>query len=318
MTPVLQFDNVSKSFGRNKVIQQVSFPVFEREIVALLGPNGAGKSTLLSLAFGLRNADTGSVQLFGQLPRDPKARRKLGVTPQNTSFPSFLRVKEMLGFVGTLYANEKTEEILHQFGLSSLAQKYIGTLSEGQKRRLALACAFIGDPELVLLDEPTTGLDIEARADFFKLIRQIQASRSKPMTILFSTHHLEEVEILADRVLVLHQGRLRLNGTLSEIRGRLKLKKISLRSESPPLPRPPAEMIHSFENSRDQQKGVYEIWSQRPDELVRWLVKSAHPFSDLTVEEPTLEQIFFRLLEEFKTEEAGAAVSDVVSVRGTR
>jgi len=298
MIPILKFDDVSKSFGRNKVIQQVSFPVFHGETVALLGPNGAGKSTLLSLAFGLRNVDAGSVQLFGQSPKDPAVRRKLGVTPQNTSFPSFLRVKEMLDFVGGLYsAGSQRADILSQFGLSTISDKYIGTLSEGQKRRLGLACAFVGDPELVLLDEPTTGLDVEARAEFFAFIRQVQKAR--PMSILFSTHHLEEVELLADRVLVLHQGRMRLNGTLSEIRGRLKLKRVSMRADhlSPP---PPELMVHSLL----QRNGVFEIWSQDPDGLVRWLVTSSQSFTDLVVEEPALEQIFLRLLEEFKSEGA--------------
>ena len=178
--------------------------------------------------------------------------------------------------------------MIEVFQLQKSSRKMVGALSEGQKRRLALACAFVGRPELVLLDEPTTGLDIESRAQFFTFLRHLRERR--PVSILFSTHHLEEVEAIAGRVLVLHRGRLQDAGTFTEIKHRLRLKKISYEGE---LPTPPEGWAESVVRVGE----IVEIWTQLPDEWVRWMVETKVRFANLKVEEASLEQIFFRLLE---------------------
>src|SRR5262245_12656355 len=164
MPPLARAPEVSRRYGDVLALDRVSLDVHPGEIVGLLGPNGAGKSTLLNLLAGLRRPSSGKVELFGGDPRDPARRKKLGVTPQETGLPSTLKVAECVEFVARHFSDPvPTGELIDRFGLSEVARRQTGGLSGGQKRRLAVALAFVGRPRLVLLDEPTTGLDVTAR-----------------------------------------------------------------------------------------------------------------------------------------------------------
>ena len=207
---------VVKRYGRVEALRGVDLTVFEREIVALLGPNGAGKTTLLSIVLGLRRADVGDVRVFGRDAASPSARIAVSATPQEMSFPPTLRVREVVDFVLAHHDGPQTrEELLERFGLRDVAARQTGGISGGQRRRLAVALAFAGPGRLALLDEPTAGLDVESRRHVWEAIRAHAAAGG---TILLTTHHLEEAEALADRIVVLSDGRVAGEGTAASLR----------------------------------------------------------------------------------------------------
>lgn len=215
--------SVSKRFGTTVALHEVDLELGTGEIVALLGPNGAGKTTALSILLGLRRPDAGRAELFGQDPRSPSARSAIGATPQESGFPQTLRVREILDLVRAHYAAPvPTAELLERFGLMAVAQRQAGGLSGGQKRRLAVALAFAGRPRAVFLDEPTTGLDVEARRGVWRAVREYAAGGG---TALLTTHYLDEAEALASRIVVLSHGVVVAEGTAAELRRRAGLQR---------------------------------------------------------------------------------------------
>jgi ABC-2 type transport system ATP-binding protein len=207
---------VTRNYGPVTALDSVCLEVPAGQLLGLLGPNGAGKTTLLQLLAGLRQPTSGIVELFGGDPRDALRRCRLGCTPQETGLPATLRVREVVDFVAGHFDDPvPTSELLEQFGLTSLGRRQTGGLSGGQKRRLTVAVAFVGRPDLVLLDEPTTGLDVEARDALWDAIRGYHQGGG---TVLLTSHYLEEVEALAERVVVIDQGLVRADGTLAEVR----------------------------------------------------------------------------------------------------
>jgi ABC-2 type transport system ATP-binding protein len=183
-------------------VEDLDLAVDPGEIVAMLGPNGAGKSTALGILLGLRRPGSGRARLFGRDPREVEARRRVGCTPQQTGFPPTLRVREIVDLVRAHYpAPGDRTALIEEFALAGLELRQIGGLSGGERRRLACALAFAGDPELVVLDEPSGGLDVESRLRLWRTIR------TRDRTVLLTTHSFEEAEALATRIVVLHRGR---------------------------------------------------------------------------------------------------------------
>jgi|HubBroStandDraft_4_1064222.scaffolds.fasta_scaffold00001_100 ABC-2 type transport system ATP-binding protein len=267
---VLDFDRATKSFGEIRALDAFSCSVRRDEIVAMLGPNGAGKTTAIEIALGLRAADSGTVALFGCSPRDVATRRRLGVTQQESGFPDMLRVEEILAFVAAHYAHPApVGETLARFGLDAMAKRRAGTLSGGESRRLALALAFAGNPELVILDEPTTGLDVESRRRLWEVVRNLGAGRS----ILFTTHYLEEAQELATRILVIDRGRLLFDGAPQALRERVGGRRLSYIGRDGPV----------------------AVTTNDADAYVRAMVGSGVAFSELEIVRPSLEEAFLSL-----------------------
>jgi ABC-2 type transport system ATP-binding protein len=267
---ILRFDDVGKSYAGTRALEALSFQVDRGEIVALLGPNGAGKTTALEIALGLRSCDSGAVQLFGTSPRNVAIRRRLGVTPQESGFPDMLRVEEILAFVAEHYAAPAAiAETLANFGLTSLTRRRSGTLSQGESRRLAVALAFVGNPEFVVLDEPTTGLDVESRRRLWDVVRRTGAGRS----ILLTTHYLEEAQALATRILVIDRGRLLFDGDPDALRRRVGTRRLTYVGTDGPV----------------------VVTAANTDEYVRELVNSGADFSNLEISQPSLEEAFLSL-----------------------
>ena len=191
---LVRLRGVEKRFGRTEALRRVDLSVAPGEVVALLGPNGAGKTTLVNILLGIRRADAGEVQLYGSV----------GVTPQEMSFPPTLRVLEIVDFVRAHYPDAETaRDLLERFSLTEIAKRQTGGISGGQQRRLAVALAFAGNPQLAVLDEPTAGLDVESRLEVWDAIRAFAVQGG---AVLFTTHHLEEAETLATRIVVLAHG----------------------------------------------------------------------------------------------------------------
>jgi ABC-2 type transport system ATP-binding protein len=214
VTPVAELVGVSKSFGTIRALDRLDLDVATGETVAVLGPNGAGKTTAMAILLGLRRPDAGVARLFGCDPRHPSARRSVGCAPQETSFPVTLRVGEVVDLVRAHFqAPHDRRALLERFRLDELESRQIGGLSGGQRRRLACALAFAGDPALVLLDEPSSGLDVESRQRLWETVRESGCS------VLLATHSFEEAEALATRVVVLQEGRVVANGSPTALAG---------------------------------------------------------------------------------------------------
>ncbi len=225
-----RLDRVSKRFGAVRALHDVSLAVEEGEVVALLGPNGAGKSTALAVLFGLRRPDSGSAYLFDADPRRPVSRRELGATPQETAFPATLRVQELVDLVRRHYDRPlPLATIGERFQVGGLFARQFGGLSGGERRRVAVALAFAGRPRLVVLDEPTTGLDQEARRAVWDAIR---AHAGEGGTILLTTHHLDEADTLAGRVVLIEAGTIVADGPVGAIKAAAGLTCVRFRRRS--------------------------------------------------------------------------------------
>lgn len=273
---------MSCRYGDVLAVDSVDLAVNAGELIGMLGPNGAGKTTLLNMLTGLRTPTSGSVDLFGGNPRDHVRRQALGVTPQQTGLPETLRVGEVIEFVGRHFPNPLPEgAVLERFRLEGLSRRQTGGLSGGQKRRLSVALAFVGRPEMVLLDEPTTGLDLEARHAVWDSLREYHRSGG---TVLLTSHYLEEVEALAQRVVVLSSGRVLADDQIDAIRGLVGLQRVSLHTEVTPELSGVTTMI------RDGDR--LDVYTVDADQLVRELVRAEVPFRGLEIRATSLEEAF--------------------------
>lgn len=285
---VARLAGARKTYGSVVALDGVDLDIPAGRLLALLGPNGAGKTTAINLLCGLRRPAAGTVEVFGGNPIEPAVRRNIGVTAQETGFPESLRVGEIVDFVRAHYPDPMpADEVLERFELAGLAKRQAGGLSGGQRRRLAVALAFAGRPPLVILDEPTTGLDVEARRGLWRVVKDVIAAGT---TILLTTHYLEEAEALADEVVVIHEGRIRTRGSVAEIVGGVALTRVGFRlDDDHPLPDLPG--VVDVERSDE----LVTMYASDADALVRDLVRGDVPFRNLQVTTVSLEDAFLRL-----------------------
>jgi ABC-2 type transport system ATP-binding protein len=282
---VAELRGVHKRYGKLDALQGVDLELRPGELVALLGPNGAGKTTAVSILLGQRRPDAGSARLFGRDPTLPAARRPVGVTLQETGFPDNLTIAEVVDLVRVHYPNPAaTRELLERFGLSGVAGRRAGGLSGGQTRRLAVALAFAGHPRMVVLDEPTTGLDVESRHRLWEILRAFVADGG---SVLLTTHYLEEAQALASRVVVIAGGQVIAQGSVDDITARVGLSRVHLRA--PSLPELPAGTHVESSN------GSHTLYTADPDGLVRALALQGVAFTGLRVERASLEEAFLHL-----------------------
>jgi ABC-2 type transport system ATP-binding protein len=216
--PAATFEAVSKRFGAVRALDGVDLEVGRGETVALLGPNGAGKSTTIGLLLGMHQPDAGRVTVLGGSPERAVASGRVAAMLQEGGLPQGATVAELVGFVRQLYPRPlPLAETLALAGLEDLARRRVERLSGGQAQRVRFALAMAGNPELAFLDEPTTGMDVEARRAFWERMRAFAA---EGRTVLFATHYLEEADAVADRVVVLQRGRVVADGSATAIKAR--------------------------------------------------------------------------------------------------
>ena len=284
--PVAELRGIHKRYGTVEALGGVDLRLQPGELVALLGPNGDGKTTAVSILLGQRRPDAGSSRLFGHDPTLPAARRLVGVTLQESGFPDNLTVGEVVDLVRVHYPHPApTRELLDRFGLTAVAGRRAGGLSGGQTRRLAVALAFAGRPQAVVLDEPTTGLDVESRHRLWEVVRGFVAEGG---AVLLTTHYLEEAQALASRVVVIADGQVIAQGSVEDITARTGLSRVHL--QAPALPELP-EVAHV-----EATNGFYTLYTADPDGLVRALTLNGVAFSGLRVERASLEEAFLHLI----------------------
>lgn len=222
--PVARLVAASKQYGKTLALDSVNLEVRAGEVLAVLGPNGAGKTTAISLLLGLLKADSGNAEVFGMAPDSLAARRRIGAMLQTTAVPETLTAGELISLFRSYYPNPRTvAECVALAGIGELVNSRYGKLSGGQQRRVQFALALAGNPDILFLDEPSTGLDIEAREGLWKTIRKLVADGC---AIVLTTHYLEEAEALAHRVSVLAHGRIVAEGSIGAIRARVSQRRI--------------------------------------------------------------------------------------------
>ncbi|MEW2529019.1 ABC transporter ATP-binding protein [Streptomyces sp. NPDC047071] len=221
----VRFASVTKSYGDVRAVDGLSLDLRPGETVALLGPNGAGKSSTLDLLLGLRRPDSGTVSVFGTGPREAITAGRVGAMLQSGGLMDEVSVRELVRLACALHPRPyRVNDVLAHAGITQIADRKVNRLSGGQQQRVRFALATAGPNDLIVLDEPTTGMDVSARQAFWATMRE-QADQGR--AVLFATHYLEEADAIADRVLVLHRGRLLADGTAAEIKARAGARKVS-------------------------------------------------------------------------------------------
>lgn len=282
MDSVVDVRGASKTYGRTLALENVSLSVARGEVVALLGPNGAGKTTLVSLILGLRKPTAGHVEIFGLDPRDRRARSRTGVMLQESGLPLFLRVREVIDLFRTYFPHPlDRERIIQTAGLADKADALIITLSGGQQQRLYFALAICGDPDALFLDEPTVGMDVEARRTFWSHVRTIVQSGR---TLLLTTHYLEEADAMADRIVVIDKGRIIADAPPAELKARVENKRISFDTSQPPD-------FAGLPVNRVQTNGSrIDLLTSDPEAVLRALFARGAEIRNLEVVGATLEE----------------------------
>ncbi len=290
--PIAELSRVMKRFGSVTALDGLDLKVQPGELLAILGPNGAGKTTAISLLLGLQQPDAGSVRLFGQSPLLIESRRQVGIMMQEVALPPELRVREHIDLVASYYPAPFTPgEVMEMTHTTPLADRPYGKLSAGQKRQAQFAMAICGRPKLLFLDEPTVGLDVQARETMWVMLRTLV---DQGCSIVLTTHYLEEAEALADRVAVLAKGRLIASGTVSEMRALVVRTRISCCTTLA------VEQIELWAGvgsvSRERQR--LHITASNAEAVVRQLLASDDDLQELEVRRAGLSDVFTELTQE--------------------
>jgi ABC-2 type transport system ATP-binding protein len=296
--PIIQVENLFKTYGTVEALRGVSFAVEEGEVFGLLGPNGAGKTSTVEILEGMRTPDRGVARVCGLDPEQSgnEFKETIGAVLQSTSLPDKLRVKEAIELFAKFYRRRaNTDELLKRFQLEEKRNAFYNQLSGGQKQRLALAMALVNDPQVLFLDEPTAGLDPQVRREIYDIIEQLRRGKK---TIPVTTHYIEEAERLCDRVAIIDAGRVIAIGTPRELKhASAGTTRIEIRLAKPVVD----GALARLEGVSDYREvdGTYVLYSARPPQTIVSLVKQMeaenNELQSLEMFSPSLEDVFIEL-----------------------
>lgn len=306
---VIQTEKLCKQYADTTALKSIDLEITDGGVVGLLGPNGAGKTTLVEICEGLREPTAGHVSVLGLDPaKDPQAlKERLGVQLQSTSIAPDLTPVETLNLYKSFYKKSlPVGEVLERVGLAEKAKSKTGTLSGGQKQRLALGMALINDPELIILDEPTTGLDPMARRGVHDIVREI---RKRGRSVILTTHYIEEAELLCDRVIMIRAGEIVADGTPFELIGRAAGAStiwIAVDGVFDPAP-----LLKTGAKAHGREATHYRFTTTNPTAAILALgeiLKAQNlALTDLRMKRPTLEDVYLELVGEITKDEEKAA-----------
>ncbi|MBP2240852.1 ABC-2 type transport system ATP-binding protein [Cytobacillus eiseniae] len=292
MNAIVLLEDVTKAFKNKKAVDDVSFSINKGEVVAILGPNGAGKTTTIMMMLGLLKPTSGEIKLFNMDPKEKRVRERIGAMLQEVSVIDALKVIEIIQLFRSYYPNPMSvEELIVCTGLSDAdLKKRAEKLSGGQKRRLGFALALAGDPELVFLDEPTVGMDITARKQFWQTISHL---KEQGKTIIFTTHYLQEADDVADRILLFHRGTIVEEGAPKEIKMKLSKQSVSFVSEEE-LTIAELALLPNASNVYQKDGRIY-IVTDNTDKILAEVFEKKYKISSIQIEQGRLDEAFEQL-----------------------
>ena len=295
-TTLASLAGVHKRYGKVAALDGFDLAVTRGELLALLGPNGAGKSTAISILLGLQTADQGEARLFDHPPQEIEGRRRIGVMMQEVALPGMMNCRELMEQVAGYYPFPyDVDAVIERLSLQGIAARRYDKLSGGQKRQVQFGLALVGRPELLFLDEPTVGMDVQAREALWRVIRELL---HEGCSIVLTTHYLEEAEALADRVVVMARGKLITTGSVDEIRAHVSRKQVSLVSRlSPDAVRAWPEVL-SLAMERDRM----QITTRSAEPLLQRLFREDPELADIEVRRAGLAEAFTELTTENQKE----------------
>ncbi|MBD2860397.1 ABC transporter ATP-binding protein [Paenibacillus sp. IB182363] len=293
MKYAIESKQLVKQFGAFRAVDGMDLRLESGKISALLGPNGAGKTTAISMMLGMLKPTSGEIRVLGQLAGSPELRERVGAMMQDARAADGLTVREVLQLLRSYYRNPlPLDRLLDVSGLHGEAMKRASSLSGGQRRRLAFAQSLAGNPQLLLLDEPTVGMDVEARIRFWETIRELA---DQGTTVLLTTHHLEEADNVADHIAVLAAGRIIAEGTPGELKVKASLRTVSFRAASMPhehelLQLPGVEKV-------DSRGSRIRLYVRNADLVLPELLRTGWGVTDIEVQSASLEDAFRSITE---------------------
>ena len=289
---VIEIKNINKQINKKRILNNISFDVFEGDCVALIGPNGAGKTTLMNCLLGNKFVDSGSIKINNLQPTNNKLKKSVNVLPQENVVPQKLKVKELIDFVKKLYKDHLSDEEIDNLLRfdNKLKETFASKLSGGQRRLLSFVLSLIGKPSILFLDEPTAGMDTSTRIRFWEIVNTL---KNNGLTIIYSSHYIEEVEHTADRILVLNKGELIRDTTPHAMRAEevekfftLPIKYLEVIENNPE--------IYNLEIKRDS----FNFLTKKTDLIWNTLQKSGCTLNDLEIQNRTLLDSIFNTTKE--------------------
>jgi ABC-2 type transport system ATP-binding protein len=299
VSPAISVQGLKKSYGELEAVKGIDFEIQPGEVFGLLGPNGAGKTTTVEILEGLRPRSSGNVAVLGFDPdrQRQKLKDRIGVCLQATNLPEKIRVHEAMETFAAFYTRHvDLNKLLERLQLQEKRDAFYGTLSGGQKQRLALALALVNDPQLIFLDEPTTGLDPQVRAEIHSLLEELKREHR---TILMTTHYIEEAERLCDRVAIVDEGRIIALETPARLKQQSRNASSIVVTCATAFPETRPAWAETIQSALDVTKHTLTVNSRRPAatlvDLVKWIDQQGLELTDVSLKQPSLEDVFIEL-----------------------